>query len=84
MGRKAPDFAKAVDAIARVKESRSAKAGLKAHTRGGDGGNCDAGGLGGETLDPGDDSHLGRKTVVNLGGYQLSGGKKNQELQKHG
>ena len=60
MGIKAPDFAKAVDAIARVKESRNAKAGLKAHNGGGDGGNCDAGRLGGETLEPGDDSHLGK------------------------
>ena len=53
MGLKAPDFAKAVDAIARVKESRNAKAKLKAYNRGGDGGNCDAG-----RLEPGDDSHL--------------------------
>ena len=61
MGLKAPDFAKAVDAIARVKESRNSKVGLKAHNRGGDGGNSDAGRLGRETLDPGDDSHLGKK-----------------------
>ena len=58
MGIKAPDFAKAVDAIARVKESQNAKAGLKAHNVGGDGGNCDAGRLVGKTPDPGDDSHL--------------------------
>ena len=52
MGIKAPDFAKAL-ALARVKESRNAKAKLKAYNRGGDEGNCDAG-----RLEPGDDSHL--------------------------